>query len=544
MKASMPAPPARVRTLVIVVAIFAGLFATHAYFSEWHSQILAGGQPLYYWLFRMVPALLLVIVFVSFASLPAAGFITIALLVLVGTISSLKQDYTGVPLRFSDLAIGGKAELLSMYLTPGVIAAFAVFLAGAFAYIRNARFRWWSLPLAGVCIVLLSSYRFEHVRRELWNIRNVTGVRYMSWDQSENLKRNGLSTYLYFSMFWPTPEIFSDPQIKQAMSLLPEMGTPVSTPPKELPDIYLVQGEAWWRDPGDASSGLDLLRDAGFQEAAAISPVYGGGTPNAEFEVLTAVPANAFAQSGATYPYADFSRHFSEQSQTLVRILKDHGYEVNVFHNYNPTFWQRNVVYQKFGVTNFFSLDDMADDPDGGWPPSDQILYDAALKYIGDEHLVNKGPELDYLITMETHGPFKNEQDYRDRLAKASKRLVAFKRALDRQNRNYVLIVFGDHLPSLTKYQNSLGITNKDPRWRRVPMFVTGNIGGLDDLTRSIADKPLYCLSGYLLKAIGLLQGDAYMLHVNQKCSAGEKIDPEAEAPIFYSRLFAAHPRN
>lgn len=532
----------RVRHLLVMVLILAALLVVHIHFSQWHPQIWNGRQPFHFWLLRMVPAVLLVLCLLSFSRLFASGLLAVALLTAVGTISSLKEDFTGVPLRFSDLSLSGKGALLSMYLTPGVVAAVVFVLLSAIVYFKSARVRWWSLPLAAVCLLLLSSYRFEPVRDWVKANHPMTGIRDMYWDQSANLKLNGLGTYLYFSSFWPSPARFSETQVKEAMKSLPAAEAPSGARGNVLPDIYLVQGEAWWRDPADAQSGLDLLLKSGFQETTAISPVYGGGTPNSEFEVMTGIPADAFAEAGATYPYVDFASAFSDQSRTLVRFMKEHGYQVNVFHNYNPNFWQRTVVYRKFGVDGFVSLDDMHYEDDGDWPPKDQILYDTVSKHDSEQLLNNPRPQLDFLITMETHGPFKDEQDYHERLARASKRLVAFKQTLDERGRDYVLIAYGDHLPGLSDYQHRIGMKDGDPRYHAIPVFVAGNVSGLDELSRSIAGKPLYCLGGELLDTLGLLKEDSFINHVNQKCSAGGQVAADVEAPLYYNRLFAPHP--
>ena len=144
------------------------------------------------------------------------------------------------------------------------------------------------------------------------------------------------------------------------------------------PDVYLILGEAWWRDPDDKASPLDQLKQAGFAETSAVSPVYGGTTPNAEFEVLTGIPVKSF-QAGII-PYQHYVQYITEASRSLPRLLSGKGYAATAYHNFTRRFWLRDQVYPKLGFARFVSMEEMTLVIQPNDWPTDEGLYQSVLE--------------------------------------------------------------------------------------------------------------------------------------------------------------------
>ena len=107
---------------------------------------------------------------------------------------------------------------------------------------------------------------FIHDKMATWGIENLT------FSQAESERMNGLATHLYFSTAGLRLKNYDGNQVAEVLNSL-TLAPLAATRNGAKPDIYLILGEAWWRDPSDAHSPIDTLTTAGFAEAKAISPV-------------------------------------------------------------------------------------------------------------------------------------------------------------------------------------------------------------------------------------------------------------------------------
>jgi Sulfatase len=412
-------------------------------------------------------------------------------------------------------------------------------------YAANLRLRWWSLPMALIFVALLSTYRIEWVAKWIHGNSWWIGVENLTFSQAESERMNGLATHLYFSTAGLRLKTYTEAQVAQALE---QLGAPASAAAAAgpAPDVYLVLGEAWWRDPDDEASPLDQLKQAGFAESSAVSPVYGGTTPNAEFEVLTGIPVKSF-QAGII-PYQHYIQYITEASRSLPRLLAEKGYAATAYHNFTRRFWLRDQVYPKLGFGRFVSMEEMTLVIQPNDWPTDEGLYQSVLKTVGGDK-----PQFHFIVTVETHGPYVKDkadveghngvQDYRRRLGNAVQSLASFKRELDRKGRPYMLVLFGDHLPGLRLHQWKNGMkAETDPRLRQVPVLIASNTGDVTDFGKVMEKRPLYCLPPLLLGWIGQPTADRYLNYAEAKCrqSASPMLAP-AEA-VIQNQLFSRTP--
>jgi hypothetical protein len=533
--------------VVLDVAIaYMLLLAVHAYLGHWTPDYLQGRSLWHFWLSRMIVPMAMLGVFASFARIVPSGLMLAAALLLVGTISAIKREATGEPFQVSDLFLAGQSVHLLHYVTwyHWLMGSAVVPAAGMF--FTRLRIRWWSLPAALLFAGLLSSYRIEAVSTWIHDNSWWIGVENLTFSQAESERMNGLGTHLYFSTAGLRLKTYTQAEVMQALDALhapPPAAQPAAGP---SPDLYIVLGEAWWRDPFDPASPLNQLEAAGFTETSAVSPVYGGTTPNAEFEVLTAVPVKSF-QAGII-PYQHYVQYVTDAARALPRLLAEKGYATTAYHNFTRRFWLRDKMYPLLGFERFISMDEMqlAMQPND-WP-TDEGLYQSVLANSDGE-----GPRFHFIVTVQTHGPYEKHDgdadghagvdDYRARLDGAAKSLAAFKAALDARARPYALVVFGDHLPGLRLHQWTSGMKQEtDPRLHQVPVLVASNAIDAQALAKQAAGRPLYCLSPLILRWIGQPVADRYMNHAAETCAASDTPMLTPSEAVIQNQLFSKQP--
>ena len=525
--------------------VYVILLAVHAWFGRWTPAYLEGRDLWHFWFTRMVVPMVMLGVFASAARLFPAGIMLAAAFLFIGTLSAIKRESTGEPFQVSDIFLTGQSVHLLHYVEWHHLLLGAAVIPASVYYAANLRLRWWSPAVALLCVGLLATYRIEWVSKWIHGNSWWIGVENLTFSQAESERMNGLATHLYFSTAGLRLKTYSEAEVSRALEQLGAPAPPAAAV-SPAPDLYLVLGEAWWRDPQDPNSPLNQLKPLGFTESSAVSPVYGGTTPNAEFEVLTAIPVKSF-QAGII-PYQHYVQYITGASRSLARLLAGNGYTATAYHNFTRRFWLRDQVYPKLGFERFVSMEEMSLVIQPNDWPTDTGLYQSVLNTIGGGR-----PQFHFIVTVETHGPYVKDKadeeghngvsDYRRRLDNAVQSLAAFKQQLDGKGRPYVLVVFGDHLPGLRRHQWKSGMTSEsDPRLRQVPVLIAGNTGDIPGFARAIANRPLYCMAPLLLNALGQPTGDRYMNHASDRCRQSETPMLMPAEAVIQNQLFSRSP--
>lgn len=528
-----------------LLLVYLVLLAVHAYLGRWTPDYLHGRDLWHFWFSRMVVPMAMLGVFAAAARLVPAGIMLAGALLFLGTISAIKREATGEPFQVSDLFLAGQSMHLLDYVAWHHWLAGAAIVPAAAIFAGNLRLRWWSLPMAFLFIALLCSYRLEAVSKWIHANSWWIGVENLTFSQAESERMNGFATHLYFSTAGLRLRTYTEAEVARALDALnaPPQAAAAAGP---APDVYLILAEAWWRDPADSASPLDQLRAAGFTESSAVSPVYGGTTPNAEFEVLTGIPVRSFPSG--IIPYQHYVQYITDAALSLPRLLAGHGYETAAYHNFTRRFWLRDQIYPKLGFGRFVSMEQMTLVIQPNDWPTDEGLYRAVLDAPQDGQ-----PQFHFIVTVQTHGPYPKHaldqeghngvHDYRRRLDAAVKSLAGFKSALDARGRPYVMVVFGDHLPGLRRHQWTSGMKSEtDPRLRQVPVFVAGNAASPAALAATARGRPLYCLPPLLLDWIGRPVAARYINHLGERCRAQENPMLQPSDAVIQNQLFSAAP--
>ncbi|MDY5578050.1 MAG: LTA synthase family protein [Lachnospiraceae bacterium] len=197
----------------------------------------------------------------------------------------------------------------------------------------------------------------------------------------------------------------------------------------------------------------------------------GYGTANTEFEMLTGMNLEDFGPG--EFPYKTILKETTCES--MAYVLRDYGYTSHVIHNNNASFYSRNKVFKNLGLNTFTSVEFMnpTDYTELGWV-KDTILTDEIIKVLDstDEQ------DFIYTISVQGHGSYPTYEVLEDPLITVSgiedeERSYQFEYyvnqikemddfvgeltdALSEYEEDVILVMYGDHLPSLELTEDEL----------------------------------------------------------------------------------------
>jgi phosphoglycerol transferase MdoB-like AlkP superfamily enzyme len=349
----------------------------------------------------------------------------------------------------------------------------------------NFSMRHWSAYLASMVIILLGITVVYKPDTLLDPLDGYFGN--SVWDQRSNYVWRGATLYtlLESARYFAAAEVIPDADMAEQAadtllaagraSSLPLVTLPLSpavTPKKESDitkaftprNIHIVLLESFW-DPNALKKAKykqnplspefrDLWKSADYSHA--LSPVFGGFTANAEFEVLCGFPAIKNA--------VKFERQLLNDAPCLPHILADKGYRTIASHPNVPVFWNRANAYKRMGFQTYWSLQDFVQDDMNREFMSDSTLYRQVLEKISGS-MEAKQPVLDYIVTYFGHwnyplsesrpnkisSPSKVEEvsAYANTIYYKSRELMVFINELRKRDPEGIIVVFGDHLPFL-----------------------------------------------------------------------------------------------
>lgn len=200
-------------------------------------------------------------------------------------------------------------------------------------------------------------------------------------------------------------------------------------------------------------------------------PVFGAGTSNSEYEVLTGNSMQFFGMVDSVYQL-----YTSGDEWGMASSAKLQGYHTVAMHPCISTNWNRNIVYPRMKFDEFYSEESWY----GGeieyirWCASDGSCYDAVERLYEDKKEYEK--LFSFVVTMQNHGGYDFaeyestvELEYNVDYPKAEQYLSlvkesdnAFSELVDyfsEVDEETMIVMFGDHLPSVEEefYQELLG---------------------------------------------------------------------------------------
>jgi len=303
---------------------------------------------------------------------------------------------------------------------------------------------------------------------------------YFSWSQSRTIRKNGrFSSFLYYHYKHKNAKkkllTFKEKNINVNKILFKNISL------KEKSNIYIVILESFI-DPR-------LIKNATFNRTPlaknmqkylinrnfsyTISPIYGGGTSQAEFEILTAIPALAKVNS------IEFNSLEGNQIPGFVNLLKQNGYHTYANIATFSGYYNSKDAYKSIGFDNIDFLEESRDftKREGDKHIFDGDVYNYIIKKIDKKYY--KKPYLLYLLGMYGHFPYDRNKklrpdiiktNYKDkRISKIANQFYYRTKALGEyidkillKDPHSIIFVSSDHLPPLLNHGVEYKRTSKE----------------------------------------------------------------------------------
>ncbi|MGM7702946.1 sulfatase-like hydrolase/transferase [Pseudalkalibacillus sp. Hm43] len=419
------------------------------------------------------------------------------------------------PLFPSDFSqIGHMKEVLPMVMSYlsiwtiiiliGLIALFVLALRS----FPKMTIKWWK-RLIVVPVVLFMIYSFTfYPKTFMKDFVESTSLDLIGWNQLSNYRDNGF-VFAFLSNLqgdnFEKPDGYNKKNVVKLAEDLKARYDSRNVPEEEInPNIIYIMNEAFW-DPTEFEN-INLSEDPlpnirkiqqQYPSGKILSPMFGGGTANVEFEALTGF-SMSFVRAGVT-PFQNMVDH-QNPFPTLASVLKDKGYSTVAIHPYNKVFYKRNRVYDKFGFDSFLHMNSMEfTEKDGSY-----ISDESVTKEIIKELEKSKGPAFIHAVTMQNHFPYLEgrfdentieveglSQAYKTELEvfvegikrsdQATQQLVDYLNTLEEPT---MVVFWGDHLPILgtdkaiykaANYTEGLPPETTNRKYSETPLFIYAN---------------------------------------------------------------------
>jgi phosphoglycerol transferase MdoB-like AlkP superfamily enzyme len=299
---------------------------------------------------------------------------------------------------------------------------------------------------------------------------------------------------------------------------------------QDMPNIIFLQLESFC-DPElikylkfseDPIPNFRRLQDK-FSSGFLTVPSIGAGTANTEFEIMTGMSLRYFGPG--EYPYKTILK--TTPCESAAYSLKNLGYSTHAIHNNEASFYDRKTVFANLGYDTFTSEEYMniKEYTPMGW------AKDAGLVgQITDALDSTKEKDYIYTISVQGHGGYPDEPVlanpkievfgcrseaeknsytyYINQIHEMDEFVLALVKELSARGEPTVLVMYGDHLPTLGLEASQL----VNHSLFQTEYVIWDNMG-LDVIDKGIT---AYQLSAVILDRIGIHEGTLTKFHQNR----------------------------
>ncbi|WP_426350863.1 LTA synthase family protein [Alloiococcus sp. CFN-8] len=390
----------------------------------------------------------------------------------LGIADCIIRGFRTTPLRAVDFRVIKSAiSLINIYFNPLelvlIIIAIALVIVGiVYIWIKAPKQRTYSfrgflmVSIIGITLILAT------------DVSAKAGVISTTFENIANAYENYGFVYCFsrsvVDIGINKPEDYSEEMVA---SISNKIGDESPTPEK-TPNIIMLQLESFFdvarlknmtfsEDPIPVFHSLLDNYSSGLFKA----PVIGAGTANTEFEVITQMTTEYFGSG--EYPYTTILQEST--SESVPYNLKELGYTAHAIHNNTGTFYDRNLIYSMLGFDTFTSSEYMKDleETPLGWY-KDKVLIESILNALSS----TDGQDYLYTISVQGHGKYPTTpvdynkiisvtsddltegeinamEYYVNQLREMDNFIKELVETLNSYEEPVVLVLYGDHLPSL-----------------------------------------------------------------------------------------------
>ncbi|MFC5403115.1 sulfatase-like hydrolase/transferase [Cohnella soli] len=444
--------------------------------------------------FNTVIVFILLLVFTALTGRTRWAFWLIsAPLLLLSLVSGIKQRILGVPLLPMDFFLTSETSEMTQYIkhifTVSDICGIVVFIAGGYCLLhklphQNPQATWRERSAMAVTAALLF---FFVCSDQPFSLKQVAGIDNISWNQTENVRTNGFALSAILNLKHLSVKQLNGYNGKTIDNILSQTDITTNVPTDGggiKPNIIVVLSESFFDET--TLPGLTFSRDPlpffhelqkKYTHGTFLSPQFGGGTANVEFEVLTG-NSMRFMEQGSI-PYNQYINH---PVDSLASITARQGYRSTAISPFYNWFFNSRNVYRNLGFGNFQSIEFFNPVYEGPYIADSEVA-----NMIISESEKDARPHFIFANTMENHfhyypGKFKTNtihiqanvsrqsigllETYAHGLSDADKMLQTLVEHFNRTKEPTIILFFGDHKAALGDnykvYRETKYISDKD----------------------------------------------------------------------------------
>ncbi|TJX12698.1 LTA synthase family protein [Tissierella creatinini] len=285
-------------------------------------------------------------------------------------------------------------------------------------------------------------------------------------------------------------------------------------------DPTIIRGLSFSEDP---TPNFRMLKDK-YSTGYLTVPSIGAGTANTEFEIITGMSMRYFGPG--EYPYKTILRE--KVAESTPYNLKDLGYTTHAIHNHAGGFYGRNTVFSRLGFDTFTSSEYMNinEYTPNGWA-KDSILTEKIMNAM----ISTEGQDFVQTITVQGHGSYSGEIEYTpeiivsgveeekqgsyeyyvNQMHETDDFIGDLIEALSDYDEDVVLVMYGDHLPSLGLKAEDMESNSEF----NTEYVIWDNMG----LEKEVKDLTSFQLSAEVLNRLGIHKGTITKFHQARKDS-------------------------
>lgn len=372
-------------------------------------------------------------------------------------------------------------ELLQVLPLSYSVLLLLVFLLPLLFLISSIDYRKRALILIGGLPIFLTAYVLEYLPHSYASLIKASGNDLVFYSDIPNVENNGRLTMLLYreakrvlTLAATKPYRHRQTYSQQADRFAQELEANNNKRNVHLVvlesflDPTLFRKASFSKDPVHPDFKVVFGNKLGFS----ISPVFGGGTAQAEFEVLCGVPALEQLTS------VEFNLFTGSAAECLPGILKRLGYRTVATNGFMPGFYNAISAYKGLGFGEVYFPREYAganetyfsngDDADNGYL-FDGSLFAQNLQLVGKHLRENaRRPLLNYMMTAYGHTPHILDAQKRPELIQVKSRfedehlqrsvnqfyyrtqaIAAYVRTLIEIDPESLIILVSDHVPPL-----------------------------------------------------------------------------------------------
>lgn len=227
-----------------------------------------------------------------------------------------------------------------------------------------------------------------------------------------------------------------------------------------------------------------------------LTSVFGGGTPNSEFEFLTG-NSFLFLPTGSIA----YQQFIKEPVYSIVQELKSRGYSTIAMHQYSSNSWMRSQIWPLLGFDRCLFLEDFPQKEMLREWGTDQELFEKIRSIYENHKSLSDEPIFMYAVTIQNHGGYdysgsdfkpsvqlqSYSQQYHDAeqylscIHETDKAVQWLIRYFKKADRDVVVLFYGDHYPRLNEsffeeiHKGTFNTLDEQMLQYEVPFFIWTN---------------------------------------------------------------------